>query len=170
MPEPCGIAHIFSKYLNTDAASFSNALFIICPLNLFVNILREPNVLFLKIVYHVTLKKSITFIYFWLTNETTPKNRRESYCLAGRYAVRRLSSQSAGNRPVLSIVLSKRAKKTPLKREKQSLIKEKAPIRVCVPRHSVVKMQQNRCHFYAREKTAKKKYLNYAFACRGTRL
>ncbi|MDD6463105.1 MAG: hypothetical protein PUF57_03945, partial [Clostridiaceae bacterium] len=80
---------------------------IICPLNLFVDILREPNVLFLKIVYHVTLKKSIPFIYFWLTNETTPKNRRGSYCLAGRYAVRRLSSQSAGNRPVLSIVLSR---------------------------------------------------------------
>ena len=29
------------------------------------------------------------------------------------------------------------AKKMPLKREKQSLIKEEAPIRVCVPRHSV---------------------------------
>ena len=29
------------------------------------------------------------------------------------------------------------AKNMPLKREKQSLIKDEAPIRVCVPRHSV---------------------------------
>ena len=34
------------------------------------------------------------------------------------------------------------AKKMPLKREKQNLIKEEALIRVCVPRHSVVKRDE----------------------------
>ncbi len=45
------------------------------------------------------------------------------------------------------------AKKMPLKREKQNLIKEEAPIRVCVPRHSVVKRQQKRCRLNARKRT-----------------
>ena len=35
----------------------------------------------------------------------------------------------------------------PLKREKQSLIKEEAPIRVCVPRHSVGGDDETRTHY-----------------------